>query len=338
MLRFIDGVDHYATVDINAKWSNSAGVTVGVGSGRFGGNCLRLGDLASGSFAQKTLDDQASWVVGLAFLAAGFPAAPAPIVRLLDRGVNQVELRVNPDGTLTVTRNGTPVAGGISSMSLRVGSYYFIEFKATIGAAIAANSCLVNVNGATVLTVTAGQDLQNTANTTANAVAIHGTTANCCIDDIYICDGSGAVNSDFLGDCRILTIFPNAAGDKSEWTLSGIGLTDHFQAVNETTPDGDLSYVANNVTGQTDLFQLQDLSLSGTIRGVQLNLYARKDDAGPLQLAGVVKSGGTEYAGPTFNPATSYLVFHDIRETDPATGAPWTLGGINAAQAGIKVV
>src|SRR5687767_1615628 len=129
MLRFIDGGgDHYATSDINAKWTNSSGAVVSSGTGRFGGNSLRLADLASGSFLQKTLDAQASWIVGVGLLVSGFPAAPAPVIRLLDQGTQQCEVRVNPDGTLSVTRNGTALSGGTSSFALRAGTYYFIEF------------------------------------------------------------------------------------------------------------------------------------------------------------------------------------------------------------------
>ncbi len=339
MLRFIDGGgDHYGTSDINAKWSNSSGATVSSGTGRFGGNSLRLADYASGSFLQKTLDAQASWIIGFGIQMPGFPTSAAPLLRLLDQGVQQVELRVNPDGTLSVTRNGTTLSGGTSSFSLRSGSYYFIEFKVTIADAISASSCKVRVNGTDVITVATGQDLENTANATANSLTLHGSVANSMIDDVYVCDGQGSANVDFLGDCRVATVLPNAAGDKSEWSLTGTGLTDHYTAVNNNPPDGDTSYVGSSTTGQIDLFNFADITLSGTVRGLQISVYARKDDAGPRTMAHVVKSAGTEYAGTTFSLGTSYVYQSDIRETDPATGVAWTVNGINNAQMGVKLV
>jgi hypothetical protein len=209
MLRFIDGGgDHYGTADINAKWNNSAGVTVSSGTGRFGGNSLKLSDQASGSFLQKTVDAQATWIVGLGLQPSGFPAAPTPIVRLLDQGSAQVELRVNPDGTLSVTRNGVALAAGTSTFALRAGTYYFIEFKATIAAAILANSCQVQVNGQAVVTVATGQNTQNTANASANSVVLHGPAANSMVDDVYVCDGQGSTNNALLGDCRVVTSCP----------------------------------------------------------------------------------------------------------------------------------
>ena len=79
MLRFIDGGgDHYSTAEVNAKWTNSSGVVVSSGTGRFGGNSLRLSDYASGSFLQKSLDAQATWAVGVGLLAVTLPGvAPA---------------------------------------------------------------------------------------------------------------------------------------------------------------------------------------------------------------------------------------------------------------------
>lgn len=336
MLRFIDGGDHLATADINLKWNNSYGVTVSSGTGRFAGNSLKLGAYADGSFLQVTLDNQATWIVGMGLMPSGFPSTSAPIIRLLDAGTQQVELRLNPDGTLSVTRNGTSVSGGTSSFALRAGTYYFIELKVTIADAISANTCKVNVNGATVITVTTGQDLQNTANATANSVTLHGPASNSHIDDVFVCDGTGTANNDFLGDCRVVTLLPNAAGDKSEMAVTGAA--SNYLAVNGNPQDGDTSYVSSSTTGQIDLYNLADLTLTGTIKGVQIDLTARKDDAGARQMAAVVKSGGTEYAGATFNPGTSYLVFRDIRETDPATGVAWVAGGVNALQAGPKLV
>lgn len=337
MLRFMDGGgDHYSTAEINAKWTNSSGATVSSGTGRFGGNSLKLADLASGSFLQKTFDAQATWVVGVGYLAPGFPSAAAPIIRLLDQGTQQCEVRINPDGTLSVTRNGTALASGTSSFALRAGSYYFIEFKVTIADAISASSCKVRVNGADVITVATGQDLSNTANQSANSVTFHGCAANTHVDDTYVCDGTGSANNDLLGDCRVYTVLPNAAGDKSEMSLTGAA--DHYVAANSNPPDGDTSYVSSATAGQTDLFHFADITLTGTIKGVQVSMLARKDDAGTRQAAHVAKSGGTEYAGTTHNLSTSYLYYSDVRETDPATGLAWTVSNFNAAQFGPKLV
>ena len=339
MLRYIDGGgDHYATADINNKWNNSVGVTVSSGTGRFGGNSLKLGDLAAGSFLQKTLDAQATWIVGVGLQPSGFPTSSVPIIRLLDQGTQQLELRVNPDGTLTVTRNGTALSSGTSTFALRAGTYYFIELKATIANAISSGTCKVQVNGQLVITVATGQDTQNTSNATANSVTFHGTASNSMIDDVYICDGQGSANIDFLGDCRVIAVLPNAAGDESEWTLTGTGLSSNYQGVSSNPPSGDTAYVSAATVGHTDLYNFADLSVTGTIFGVQFSLYARKDDSGSRTLANVVKSAGTEYAGTTFYPGLSYSFFFDVRETDPATGSAWLVAGVNAVQAGPKVI
>lgn len=183
-----------------------------------------------------------------------------------------------------------------------------------------------------------GQDLKNTANATANSVTFHGAVSATQLDDFYVCDGTGSANLDFLGDCRVITVLPNAAGDKSEMTLTGTGLTQHYQAVNDNPPDGDTTYVSSSTLNQIDLFHFADVSIAGTVRGVQISLLARKDDAGTRTMASVVKSAGTEYVGSSFSLGTGYQYFSDVRETDPATGAAWTVGNFNSAQAGVKLV
>src|ERR1700677_871944 len=109
MLRFIDGISHYATADITRKW-NAIGPTgicaVMPALGRFGNNALRIDPL--GCYVQKTIDAQSTWIVGFAMQTPGLPAAgnSAVLVQFID-GANgvQCDLRVNADGTLSITRN-----------------------------------------------------------------------------------------------------------------------------------------------------------------------------------------------------------------------------------------
>src|SRR5271166_4055020 len=116
-LRGFDGLNSYATAQINQKWNGSLNAAIVPSVGRFGGNALRLNDILTGGNITKTWDSQGVWAVGFAINCPGFPAASTPIVQFLDAGNVQVDVRVNADGTLSMTRNGTLLAGGTSTFA-----------------------------------------------------------------------------------------------------------------------------------------------------------------------------------------------------------------------------
>jgi hypothetical protein len=159
------------------------------------------------------------------------------------------------------------------------------------------------------------------------------------MDDLYVCDDSGPVNNDFLGDVSVEALFPNAAGTNADWAATGAG-TNH-EAVDETTPDDDTTYVASSTATDKDLYNFDSMTLtSGTVFGVQLNCYARRDDAGNRVMNLIAESNGTENLGTSnidvLNPTYSY--FNEIYELDPDTAVAWTVSGINAAEFGQQVV
>jgi hypothetical protein len=330
-LRFIDGFDHYTAADITKKW-NAIGptgtVAIQLNNGRISGNSIRIDPL--GCFLQKTLDNQATWIVGIAMQTPGLPPAgqSAVIMQWLD-GANgvQCDLRVNADGTLSITRNGAALAGGTSTASLKVGGYHYIEAKVTISTSILASSCQVQLDSNVVITVATGQSTQSTANATANTIVLAGAAVGCLFDDVYICDGTGAVNNTFLNDCRVVTLFPNGAGFSTQFSVTGAAT--NWQAVSNNPPQTDITYVSSNTPGQIDLYTVGNLAVAGTIKGVQTVVDARKDDAGARQLAAEIRIGGTNYVGASAFLATSYQMNSEIRETNPNTGVAWTQADIN---------
>jgi len=336
MLRFIDGCNHYATADITKKWNAAPTATVNSAGGRFGGNGLRVHDVLNGGYLRKTLNAQPTWICGFGIIPTAFPSTNTPIFQLLDQGANQIELRCYSDGTLSLTRNGAPLSGGLSTFALQIGAWYFIEVKVTIANAILAGTCQVRVNNELVIDVVAGQDTQETANATANSVQFAGLVPNTTFDDFYICDGTGLINIDFLGDSRIYEMLPNGAGDQTDFGV--VGAVNNWAAVDEIPPDDDATYVFSQTPGQRDLYNLQDLVLTGTIKGIQTCLDARKDDCGARTIAATIKTGGTIYDGVAVVPATSYLMFTETREVNPFTALAWTPADLIALQAGVKLV
>lgn len=335
MLRFIDSVDHYDTAKLTTKWNNAINATVLVGSGRFGGNAVRVNDATNGLLL-KTLDAQPTWIVGFALYTGSFPSTNTVLLKILDSGSVQVDVRLNSDGTLSITRNGAPLTGGTSTFALSTNTWHYIEFKVTIANAILVSTCQLKVDNALVADVAAGQDTQDTANATANAISLHGSVPNATFDDIYICDGAGGVCTDFIGDSRIIALLPNAAGDLTQWTVVNAGNNWSAQANNPSLNDG--QYVFSATPGQVDLYNLQDPTLLGPIKGIQASVYSRKDDAGTRQIATEIKTGGAQFSGTTRNLTTSYVYYSTIYELNPFTVLAWTPADLIALQSGIKLI
>lgn len=334
-LRFIDSYDHYATADMLLKYTDSSSASISAGNGRRSTNSLRFS--STSGFVSKTLDAQATWIVGCAFRATALDGSnDRAIVTFLDAGTNQCDIRIRPDGTLRATRNGTALA--TSSNALSTGTAYYFECKVVINDTT--GSIEVRVNGSSTgwINITS-QDTKNTANATANGIRLSGTSGNNTdYDDLYICDSNGSVNNDFLGDIRVDCYLPDGNGNSSQLAGSDGNSTDNYQLVDESSQNGDTDYVQSSTVNQKDTYTFADMTHTpASIFGTQLNMIAKKDDSGTRSIASVCRSGGTDYDGTTQALGTTYLDYMNIRETDPATSAAWTRTNLNNAEFGVKV-
>lgn len=341
-LRFCDGFDHYATADITEKWTSTTGSpAINSTAGRRSGGGL-LSPNASGSATNvvKTIDAQSTWIVGFAFKASVISGTIRSIVSLLDAGTAQATLKLNNDGTLSAMRstgNGTVL--GTTTFALSTGVVYYIEIKVFIHDTT--GTFEIKVDGSSKLALT-GQDTKQTANGTANQVLLGAdaaiTLSTYTYDDVYVCDGTGSTNNDFLGDCRVDAYLPNGNGNSSQLTGSDGNSTDNYLLVDESPPNDDTDYVEHATVGNKDTYAVTDMSHTpSSIFGIQVLANAKKDDAGARSLATVTRSGGTDNDGATQALSTSYVYYAQIRETDPNTSAAWTKTNLNSAEFGVKV-
>ena len=166
------------------------------------------------------------------------------------------------------------------------------------------------------------------------------------VDDIYVCDGTTGPGSNpcntFLGDSRIFTLYPDAAGDLSGWTSSN-GSNPNWQQV--STPDGDTNYNSTSTVGAEDLVKLTGLPSNViSVIGVQVIGQLRKTDATAHTATLHIKSGGvdstlTGFLAP-YALTTNYLYYAgDPVTVDPATSATWTLAALlsGVVQIGYKL-
>lgn len=335
-LLWIESFDHYATAQIPAKWTSQNGIatTIIPTAGRCGTQCLKLG-----TFAQV--------LKGIPFVTApytlGFALQPtaalgeADFMSVGNGSGAQLTLSRELDGTINLYRGSSSFLAASAVDVVRMDEWCYIEWQMTIANSPSGSSS-VRVNGVEVLSI-AGVDTQQQSTATLTYIEMDiGSSIEFYYDDLYVLDGAGAApQNTFLGDVHVEYLRPTAAGSAQAWTVTGAA--SHWQAVDDgAAPDGDTTYVATALGGATDLNEYSATGLpTGTIYGVQANLYARKTDAGFRLVAPVVRSGGTNAVGPNAAPSfASYQYHHSIWPINPVTGVAWTIAEIDAAQFGVQ--
>lgn len=150
------------------------------------------------------------------------------------------------------------------------------------------------------------------------------------VDDVFAADDQGAENNTFIGAQRMITEFPLADTAQADWTLNGSG-TGHG-CIDQTGPDGDLTYLSSAIVGHKSDFTLPSLPPElAVIAGVYVPVMARINAAGIGNLKTSMKSAAALAAGND-NPLTpGYTYYGDAFEVDPNTGLPWTKSGLEAA-------
>jgi len=338
-LRFIDGFDHYTTAAAYAYKYTTYSTSLAPSTGRrSGSNAARLGNYAN-DYLLKTFDDQDTWTVGFAYKWDYASSNEKPILQLRDAaGTVQIALCMHGvDGVLRLWRGDQSVLLTSASTSLPTGSWNFIELKATINDTT--GSLELRVNGTTVATFS-GDTRYSTTYATARSIrlssGVYSSSLYGWIDDLYICDGTGASHNDFLGDCRVDTLYPNGVGNAATFTPTGSA--NNWENVDDVPSDEDSSYNASDTIGAIDSFAFTDISvLTSLVLGVQANLLARKDDAGTRTLRAIARVGGTNYEGSDLPLSDTYLDQQQIWALNPATAAAWTESEINDTEFGYKV-
>lgn len=251
---------------------------------------------------------------------------------------NAIALYRGDANTGNIGSPGTQIA--ISPVGVFDGNWHYVEVYAAIHDTT--GRVTVKIDGNTVIDFTG--DTRN-GGTSMNIDAIRFKTGTysswtpnspISIDDLYICDGTGTTNSTFLGDVRVQTLLPNGAGSSTQFTPTGS--SNNYANVSEV-PYNSATYNASSNVGQRDTYALSDLVAgTTTVFGVQSVAHMQKSDAGTATAKIALKSGAGVYYDPVQSLGSTSTAYMQVRETDPGTSATWTVGNVNALEAGMEVV
>ncbi len=339
-LEWMDGFDHYtkpanttfATSDISKKWTLGDGDDGNIGpiDALYAHTPGGQGILLNGRGIRKSLPSgqQASRCYAGWFKFTN--ALPSNAFLLfMDTNNEQLSLRGDGAGHLLVSRAGTTLFTSTNTVS--VGVWYFIEFKATIHNTTGVYEVKVNGTSTNWIPQQTGANTRGTGSNNSANQAQYGLNGGPILnlDDVWVGD-------DFPGQGRIFTARPAAVGNSSAWASS---YGTNWGAVGDILPDGDTTFVQDSTSGHIDLHIFDELPVgSGTIVGIQHNLWARQDTGAQRQIRPKIRSGGTNYSGASVNTGGSYTDFTEAVNNDPNTSAAWTVSGFNAAEFGYELV
>lgn len=343
----IDGFDLYSSATATdtgllSRWTYSGSTTtnLSMSTGRLGGQCLRQGNNTGNRCAHyvNLPSNYASFGIGFAFKYENLAAASlafgsnTDFIGLYDTTTLHLALRLHSDGSIRAYRSttslGTSAAGVIVT-----DTWHYIELYGTIDDTT--GSLTVYVDGTSVLTLS-GIDTRNAANAYINKVEFgcpdgSGSNGISNHDDFYVTDSTTRV-----GERRIETLRPSADTASKAWTAS-TG-SDNYAMVDDTTADGDTTYVQGSTTGDLDLYDFGNLSVTASsIDAVQLTAFAKKTDVSARSIYLPVKSGGTQSDGSATALGTAYDDIRRLMTTNPVSAAAWTQSDVDNLQAGLKV-
>jgi hypothetical protein len=147
------------------------------------------------------------------------------------------------------------------------------------------------------------------------------------------------LTEDAAGEVHLETLRPNAPGDETGIASQYPNSTQHWDKVDEATPDDHGTDVyTTSMSYQRDLYALPNHTASGTINSV--TVYFRFYSPGfftQTKAKAAIKTNGIVYEGVEHSTTSGWESDSQIWTTNPNTGSRWTWGEVDALQAGISL-
>lgn len=353
-LMFLDGFDTYTTAtDFDSVYTarNSSEIITGPNAtafARFAGAQYVRFQFAT-YWMQRIMPIQGAvgttWIVGAAIYYDG----PTVNYRqypfyFQDAAANSIGLNWNDQFQLILMRNNTTVLATDATQRVLPRQWNYYEMKVNFQTS-ATGSVEVRLNGVSIPALTLTNVVTVAAGSGPTYVSWGGSRASDVnlfwyLDDIYVCDGTGSYNNDFLGPIRVQTLYPSAPGTYSQWNQIGGVPSNPQTAINEPYYDKDNSYLSSNTVNALSSFYFKSLlANTNAVKAVQVRSFMRKDEAGIRQVQTFLRQGSTDLAsGPIITPSESYGTILTRFDNNPITAGAWVVSDVNTGEFGLKVI
>lgn len=143
-------------------------------------------------------------------------------------------------------------------------------------------------------------------------------------DNLYVWDGTGVQNNDWLGDRSVIFLPVNSDGSSQDWSLSSG--SDAYDLLDNVPPDPSTDYIETSTLNAVSSFGVADLEHDQhDIAGVALWVQAQKTDSGDSDITLDIDGETTPPTSLTEQP----LYFSHVVEVDPNTAAQWEATDVN---------
>jgi hypothetical protein len=354
-LLWVEGFEKYGTANttigaidvdwdvLSFKYLTNSAPNMGIVDGRFGSKALKMS--SSSLYLQTpTLTANDTLICGLAFKVVAFSSG----IRVMDfRAIgnygNTVAFRsltisALNSGEISITRESTVLATS-SGANLQDDTWYYLEVK--VKAATSGGTVNINLDGTPLLNYTGNTDAAGLGSYSSILLRT-ATNDETHFDDWYICDGTGSVNNDILGDCRVEALTPTSDAS-GNWTAN-TG-SDLYAMVDAVKLNDDFIY--ETVSGNQAVFETNNISANaatGTIAGLMVTCDSQQYSANGLgrfkkypKLITQNGSGGSIQDTGVLMPGQNYpLSYTQIMESDP-DGTAWIPSTANTFRVGVEV-
>lgn len=324
-LLFTESFDHFNTVpEMQGKWT-SLGTGGAFVPGRSGaGQAYEVSSTSSPALCLGY--EYLTLAVGFGIKTNSFGSAWVTVTNV---GTNGFELAGYGDGRLRVDFPFTAAdSGPLPGFVFALNTWYYCELLITFNwtGTQMQGIYTVLINGSIIATGTIQFPWGAQIRIADVSFGGPGGGGRAQYDDIYITDGEA------LGDYNWICIFPNAAGDSSQWTPHPTQA--NYLNVQEHNPDEFATYNQGDGVGDQDLYNMDNVG-NVSIIGIQALNRHTKIAAGVTSFKSSIKTNATLIQEGEIQPSFgSWLYQRQPYRKNPVTGLDWTTADINAIQRG----
>lgn len=271
------------------------------------------------------------------------PDANDVIMGILNATTLRCGIRLNTDGTLQLMDEDGDI--GSPSAALSTATWYRLELHLDVSGAGGTHVITARVNGSDFATAN-NRNVGLSSNRCAVGKRIPtgtDTTGIYYFDDLAVNSNTGSFQNSWPGEGSVLYLFPNAAGDNTQWTPSA---GSNFQCVDDVTPNDATDFVSSNTLDQIDDYNLGASGISGVVNVVHVHTRQADNANTALRFRTRIKASaaGTVEESAALNSLGAYttnisnfapeLTLYDL---PGASTTAWTPTDLDAAQIGIRI-
>jgi len=312
-----------------------------------GGSINFSGDLWMAKYWDTPLAASTTITIGMRIKIPGTYRNNTELIRLMGTNsgslTSEANLYMLNTQAIRIRRSSSTTVATSANNVFNLNEWHYLEWQTVLDSSTG-GSYELRIDGVTVLS---GTGVATSANSTPTNTGIllfnqNGTDGSIenqmLFDDWYVCDGTGAVNNDFLGPINVYRQPLQAAGTNTD--AGNFGGTDGVADLNSyPVLDDTKGITLTSTSGQKQSYTTIPFHGS-TVVGVSVYSRIQTESSGlPIEVKHRVDSGASSDATKSFSVIDSenWTGFLSTYGLDPNTSGAWSQATISAAEFGWEI-